>query len=85
MPNRLLVFSSEDCAVCKSIKPMVDEETKRAGVEVEEHDPIAEPAFAQRFDVLTLPTLVLLQNDEFMGELRGFVDQSSLRGLLRLV
>ena len=79
---RLLVFSTEDCVACDVVKPIVKREAQRAKMLLEEHDPVEEPALAQRFDIQVVPTLVLLNNDEFIGELHGMFNEKDVRRLM---
>lgn len=45
-------------------------------------DPDAHPMFANRHDVMTLPTLLLYQDGALVGRIVGFVPKERLRGHL---
>lgn len=82
MASRLLVFSSEDCVACELTKPIVKAAARKRGVAVVECDPTNDPGLAQRYNVSMLPTMVLLNDGEFCGELHGNVDKNTVEKLL---
>jgi thiol-disulfide isomerase/thioredoxin len=62
---RILSFSSEDCQQCKLQAPILQRivETRKDAVSVTEIDAPAEPELTARYQVLTVPTTVVLDTD----------------------
>jgi thioredoxin-related protein len=82
MFSQVLAFTSDDCHACKVSKPIVEKVARASGIIVKEHDPMSEPALAQRFNVNVLPTFVLVDDrGEFCGEVHGLVDERTVRQL----
>ena len=74
-PALLAYFSTEECQVCKVLKPRVGEmaaahfpQMKRVFVEINAH-----PALAARYRVFTVPTLlVFFEGREYIRKSRSF-------------
>ena len=77
MKNKILAFTSPDCAACEISKPIVEKAARAHGLEIIEQDPIDDPAFAQRFDVSVLPTFVLMKNGEMCAEIHGTINEDT--------
>jgi thioredoxin 1 len=62
----LLYFSSPDCAPCRLLQaPILDSLRNTFGncVHFQEYDAVAQPEFARRYRVLTVPTTVVIGSD----------------------
>jgi len=79
----LLFFTGEHCSVCKHRqKPAIETLQSELGdqLRVVEVDAIEEPALVKRFNVLSLPTTVLLAADGRVGAVNyGFAPGDQLR------
>ena len=60
----LLFFTAPWCAVCKTLKPIVDEEAPAQGYEIEylHLDDDDGMLFAEAYKVRSLPTLIVLED-----------------------
>jgi len=73
--ERLLVeFVTEGCGACAAMEPVLGVVTKQTGVPVVVVNPRDDPVLIERFDVRSVPTLVLFEDGEAVDRLaEGFV------------
>lgn len=58
--KKLLKFSTPTCGYCKVISPDINKYAKAQGFEVEEVDASANTMKRDQYDVLSVPTIVLI-------------------------
>jgi thioredoxin 1 len=70
----LVDFYAEWCEPCKWVEPILDEVIGKfnGAVTLQKINIDEMPAIAQQHHVLSVPTLVLLQNDNEVWRMRGF-------------
>ncbi len=80
----LVDFWAEWCPPCRKVAPLLDEiATERAEtvkivkLNVEEH-----PAISRRYDVLSIPTLLLINNGQLIGQLVGAQPKAAITALI---
>lgn len=83
----ILDFSSPGCAPCKRISAVIKEtlaEATAAGTTVAayEVDIVAEPALAQRFMVLGVPTVIIFKEGREVARLNSIANKEKLKQLL---
>lgn len=80
----LVDFWAEWCVPCKKVAPVVEKLGERHGsqLSVGSLDVDAHPACAQRYDVLSLPTLILFKSGEPVERLHGAVSEKKLEKAL---
>ena len=73
--DRLLVeFATEGCGACAAMEPVLGVVAKQTGVPVVVVNPRDDPVLIERFDVRSVPTLVLFEDGEAVDRLaEGFV------------
>ena len=73
--DRLLVeFVTEGCGACAAMEPVLGVVAKQTGVPVVVVNPRDDPVLIERFDVRSVPTLVLFEDGEAVDRLsEGFV------------
>ena len=76
----LAEFSAPWCGACKAMDPLLDEiVSERAGqVQVVEIDVDQSPALPQRFQVLSVPSIVFLRDGQVVGKLFGQVRKGKI-------
>ncbi len=53
-------FSAPWCGPCKTFKPLVEEVARELGVKVNDINVDYDATFAQKYDVTSIPTLIIL-------------------------
>lgn len=80
----LLDFYSHTCMPCKAMNPVIEEianEYKKltvAKINVSEN-----PDAAQRFGVMSVPTVIFLRDSKVREEMRGFSGKEALKSMVR--
>lgn len=65
----LVEFYTAGCAMCQAMEPVLGNVARATGVPIATINPGADVALADRFDVRSVPTLVLLEGDEEVARL----------------
>lgn len=71
MNKKILYFSAPWCQSCKNLKPYI-QNAKDAGVEVQEVDVEQDPDLAREYNVISLPVIYTLVDNEVTGRCDGF-------------
>ena len=80
----LLDFYADWCGPCRMVSPIVDEIAEEnpqylvGKVNVDD-----EPALAQQFGVINIPTLVVMKNGEVVNEMRGARPKAQILAMLQ--
>ena len=61
---RIIYISMQTCGVCHAVKPRVKELAKEYKIPVEEIDATLHPEVASRYEVLTVPAVLLMVGDK---------------------
>lgn len=77
-------FFAEWCGPCKMAAPVIDEIASEQGdaVVVAKVDVDEEGALAQRFGVMSIPTMILFKNEKEMNRQVGFAGKQGILNLL---
>ncbi|MDQ3366569.1 MAG: thioredoxin family protein [Myxococcota bacterium] len=81
----LLDFTATWCGPCRVMKPVLESlatEYAAQGVRVAAVDVDAEPALAQRYDVRSMPTCVILRDGREVGRIVGSRPRAFVAGVL---
>jgi len=65
---RIIKFEKNDCAPCAQVSAYLDNK----GVSYESINPFEEPELAVKFKVRTVPTVLVLEDDEIKNRIVGF-------------
>lgn len=65
---RIIKFEKNDCAPCAQVSAYL----YNKGISYETVNPFDEPELAVRFKVRTVPTVIVLENDEIKNRIIGF-------------
>ncbi|MDO5089498.1 MAG: thioredoxin domain-containing protein [Leptotrichiaceae bacterium] len=66
--RRLIKFEKEDCNPCAMVSDLLD----KNGVEYEKVNPFDNPELAMKYKIRTVPTTILIKNDEEIKRTIGF-------------
>ena len=79
----LLDFYAEWCAPCRMVSPIVDEiAEERTDIVVAKINVDEEPELAERFGVLSIPTLVVMKKGEILSQSSGARPKSQILEML---
>jgi len=76
----ILYFTAEWCTPCKQTLPMVEnfiKENKDIGLVV--IDVEKDPDILKEFNIFTIPTMVLFENEEYSRRISGSLDKESFK------
>lgn len=81
----LVTFTSPRCMICKQLAPMLNVVAAEAGdaLASAKIDAEALPELAERFDVRSLPTTLLLREGSLADRISGFATAGALRTWLK--
>ena len=71
---KIIYISMQTCGVCHAIKPRVKELAKEYKIPVEEIDATLHPEVAGRYEVLTVPAVLLMVGDKEFARQARFID-----------
>jgi len=75
----LVDFWADWCTPCKMIAPILEELAKeQPGIQVAKLDVDANPEIAMRFNVMSIPTLLLIQDGEIKKKIVGAKGKGAL-------
>ena len=82
----LALFTSAWCRTCKQVLPCINEVTRKYPdkIDFREIDVAQQPELATKYEVLSLPTLVVLKNGQVIERLNGFFSKDNLIKKLNL-
>lgn len=77
----LVDFYADWCGPCKMIAPILEqlEDEYQGKLEIVKVDVDAEGALAQRFSIMSIPTLMLFKEGEVVGQVLGFQAKPMLK------
>lgn len=65
---RIIKFEKNDCAPCAQVSAFLDNK----GIQYETINPFDEPDMAAKFKIRSVPTVLVLDNDEVQQRIIGF-------------
>ena len=78
--KKLIKFEKEDCNPCVMVSDLLD----KSGVEYEKVNPFNNPELAMKYKVRTVPTTILLDQDEEIKRTIGF-NPEELKELIAMI
>ena len=66
--TRIIKFEKNDCAPCAQVSAFLDNK----GIQYETINPFDEPDMAAKFKIRSVPTVLVLDNDEVQQRIIGF-------------
>lgn len=80
----LVDFYADWCAPCRAMKPVLEDLKGKIGesASIFKIDVDRNPAVAQRFNVMSIPTLMIFKNGEPVWRKSGMASSGELQGIL---
>ena len=79
----LLDFWATWCGPCRMVSPIVDEIAEERGdIKVGKINVDEEPALASRFGIMSIPTLVVMENGKLVNQAVGAMPKAQILALL---
>ncbi|MGN0998607.1 MAG: thioredoxin [Faecousia sp.] len=79
----LLDFWATWCGPCRMVSPIVDEiAEERSDIKVGKINVDAEPALASQFGIVSIPTLVVMENGKVVNQAVGAMPKAQILALL---
>lgn len=76
---KLIHFTAEWCGPCKKLKPLIDEYIKtNSNIEYVKVDIDTDPTTANKYDVLAIPTLILVNSENVINRHTGVMTKTEL-------
>ena len=78
----LMLFTGEWCHACKQLSPVVKQVVQEFPdkIELKVVDISQEPDLATKYEVLSIPTLIILQGGQVLEKITGFISKDKLTG-----
>tara|TARA_R110000868_G_scaffold424_2_gene3384 strand:+ start:138 stop:389 length:252 start_codon:yes stop_codon:yes gene_type:complete len=76
---KVLYFTSQTCAPCKTLKPIAQEVSLETGVPIEFIDVAQNMPLAQSYRVTSVPTLIAVSNGQVKWRHTGLASKQSLK------
>lgn len=80
---KVIKFSAEWCGPCKSLAPQFAKvKESRSDVEFLEVDIDRQPKLAASFEVMSIPTILLVKDNEVVAESHGFIPTEAIEDFI---
>jgi thioredoxin-like negative regulator of GroEL len=79
--KNVFYFTAEWCAPCKKTRPIV-EEMKREGFEFQIIDADYEQLLVKRFEIKSVPTFILFENEKEVNRMTGAKTREELQSFI---
>ncbi|MBU0620109.1 thioredoxin [Patescibacteria group bacterium] len=81
----LVDFFNQWCGPCKLMMPIIDElieEYKDKSIVIGSLDIDESPEIAEKYDIMSIPTLILFKNGKILDQIVGYKDKEFLKDLI---
>ena len=82
MKYQILDFFADWCRPCIAMKPMMEELEKEIKYPIKRIDIDRDLTFANQYDILSIPTIVILKNGKEHKRFKGIVKKSDIKAVL---
>lgn len=81
--NKVLYFTATWCAPCRAMKPVFEECIKDFDIESNYVDIEEYPDMVSKYNIRSVPTIIVLNNDEVLETLNGVMPKNKLLEVLK--
>jgi len=81
--GNVLYFTADWCNPCKKVKPIVEEINKDSVIKFQIIDVDSEIEFAKRFEIMSVPTFILMDDGKEVARLIGAQNKESLLDFIK--
>ena len=78
----IIDFYANWCGPCKLIAPHLEDISKEKGITIGKIDCDAEMELANKFSIVSIPTLLIFKNGEMVNKAVGYMTKSEIKNLL---
>lgn len=82
---KLLLFSSESCGICHSIKPKIEKISEEFQISLEVVDIQKNPELSTKFLVFSVPTVLIIDEDREINRWAGVFSIEEIRSYLKRI
>lgn len=79
MSKKVMMFSSKACGPCATLKPMLIEQQKKRGFELEIYTLEETPTIFQKYMIRSVPVLMVQEDHVEFGRLTGATTEKALQ------
>lgn len=76
-------FHAAWCGPCKAMKPILEEVEKELGVTIEKIDIETEKGVNVKYGIMSIPTLIILEDDEEVDRATGYKPKEAIVELIK--
>lgn len=80
--NTVFYFTADWCNPCKKVKPIVEEINRDSAVKFQIIDVDSEPELVKRFEIRSVPTFILIQNNQEVNRITGAQTKDQLESFI---
>lgn len=81
--SNILYFTADWCNPCKKVRPIVEEINKDSAVKFQIIDVDSEIELAKRFEIMSVPTFILMDDGKEVTRLIGAQNKESLLDFIK--
>jgi thioredoxin 1 len=86
MRTSLLLFTGEWCHTCKQVAPVLKQIALEFAdkIDFKTVDIAQEPDLAAKYEVMSIPTIIILKNGQVADKINGFISKDNLTKKLEI-
>jgi thioredoxin 1 len=82
--NVLVDFYTSTCAPCRALHSVLEEISQEfTNLKITKIDVVQNPDMAQRFAVMSVPTVMFMQDDKVKETMMGYSNKESIKGMIK--
>lgn len=82
--STVFYFTADWCNPCKKVRPIVEEINRETPVKFQIIDVDSEPELVKRFEIRSVPTFILIENNEEVKRITGAQTKDQLESFINL-